>query len=138
MHNHLPICFCAIRHERKTATKQELKDSFFAAGKLRDNGDLEAAKQLLLDLSKQDPKSPAIFSVLGDVCWDMQLLEEAVDAFRRAVSLAPKLEAASLGLFHCLWELGKRVEAMEELKRFQTTSDSPNYRDIVKEINEKW
>jgi hypothetical protein len=44
----------------------------------------------------------------------------------------------SKGLFHSLWKLGKQVEALEEVKRFQTISDSEDYREIVKEINEKW
>jgi predicted Zn-dependent protease len=118
--------------------KKELRESYDRAAKLVDAGDLTAAKSILLDLSVQDPSSPAILAVLGDVSWKMGELEEAAAIFRHAIELRPTLEAVSLGLFHCLWELGKRVEAMEELKRFQTVSDSQDYRAIVKEILEKW
>ena len=118
--------------------KQDLKDSFSEARNLRHSGNLHAAKKTLLELSKQDATSPAIFSVLGDVCWEMELREEAANAFRQATRLSPKLEAASLGLFHCLWELGRREEALEEAKRFQSVSDSENYRKIVQEINERF
>jgi predicted Zn-dependent protease len=118
--------------------KKELRESYDRAGEFMDAGDLTAAKSILLDLSIQDPSSPAILAVLGNVNWKMGKLEEAAAIFRRATELRPKLEAVSLGLFYCLWDLGKRVEAMEELKRFQTISDSQNYREIVKEINEKW
>jgi len=47
------------------------------------------------------------------------------------------LEAVSLGLFHTLWELEKRAEALEEIKRFQAVADSEDYRQIIREINEK-
>ena len=67
----------------------------------------------------------------------MRLLDEAICAFRRAVELALKLEAASLGLFHCLWELGRQEEAAEEIRRFMSVSDSEDYRKIIQEINEK-
>jgi predicted Zn-dependent protease len=116
--------------------KQELKDSFSEARNLRDSGNLPGARNVLLDLSKRDPTSPAIFSVLGDVCWEMELREEAANAFRQATRLSPKLEAASLGLFHCLRELGRQEEALEEVKRFQSVSDSEDYRKIVKAIND--
>jgi hypothetical protein len=33
--------------------------------------------------------------------------------------------------------LEKRVEAIEEIKRFQTIADSKDYREIIREINEK-
>jgi hypothetical protein len=89
-------------------------------------------------LSKLDPTSPAIFTILGDVCWEMELQEEAISAFRGAVRLKPKAEAPSLGLFRCLWELGRLVEAVEEIKRFQSVSHSEDYDRIVKEINEKF
>ncbi len=117
--------------------KEELKFRFGEAVKLKDDGDLEAAKSILEDLSDKDPRSAAIFAVLGDVCWSMKLLDDAVHAFRCAVALAPTLEAVSLGLFHCLWQLGKREEALEETKRFMSVADSDDYRMIVREINEK-
>lgn len=117
--------------------KQELKDAFLRVKSLRDSGQLDIARKLLIALSKHDPKSPAIFSVMGDVCWEMGLQAEAANAFGRAISLAPTLEAASLGLFHCLWELGRYDEALREVKRFQSVSDSEDYHRIIGEINQK-
>jgi cytochrome c-type biogenesis protein CcmH/NrfG len=78
--------------------KDELRNSFSQAVRLRDSGDFESAAKMLLRLSEQDPSSPAMFSVLGHVCWQMELREEAINAFRCAVRLSPKLEAASLAL----------------------------------------
>lgn len=117
--------------------KEKYKKQFSEAVKFREAGQFECAKKILLDLQEKDPKSTAILAILGDVYRDMRLLEEAVSAFKRATQLSPTLEAVSLGLFFCLWQLGKREEALEEVKRFQSLSDSEDYREIVKEINEK-
>jgi len=115
--------------------KSDIKNEFAEAVRLQENGDFISAKEKLLRLAEIDPQSAAVFATLGNVYWEMGLLMEAVNTFKRAVGLAPRLEAVSLGLFHCLWTLGKREEAMEEAKRFMSVSDSANYRDIVNEIN---
>ena len=116
--------------------KRELLASFRLAREQRDKGNQQAALELLHDLTTKDPNSAAILAALGALCWDMQLWVDAVNAFREALRLSPKLEAASLGLFHCLWELGRREAAMAELKRFQALSDSEDYRRIVKAMIE--
>ena len=92
--------------------KEELKVRFAEAVKIRNRGDLNSARQLFLKLAEEDTQLTAIYAVLGDICWDM-------------------------GLFHTLWKLEKHVEALEEIKRFQSIADSEDYREIVREINEK-
>ena len=118
--------------------KAELDKQFAEASKLQDAGQLESAKNLLLELLEKDPQSTRILAALGLVCYELGALDEAVGVFKRAVELSPALEGVSKGLFHSLWKLEKRVEALEEIKRFQTISDSEDYREILKEINEKW
>src|SRR5205814_1731176 len=118
--------------------KNELKEHFSKAVKLHESGELLSARTSLTELADKDPESATISATLGHVCWDMQLLEEAVVAFSRAVKLSPKFEGASLGLFNSLWRLGRREEALKELERFQAIADSEDYREIIKEINEKW
>jgi predicted Zn-dependent protease len=117
--------------------KEELKKQFSEAVKLKDAGQFESAKRLLQDLREKDPNSTAIVAVLGHVYFDMRLFDEAVSTFKRAIQLSPTLEAVSLGLFHSLWRLRKLEEALEEVKRFQSLSDSEEYREIIKELNEK-
>lgn len=107
------------------------------ANGLRESGQLEAAEEILVRLAGDNPKSTEILAVLGDVYWDLGRLDDAVQTFRRATGLSPTLELVSLGLFHCLWKLGKRDEAMEEIMRFQTISDSQEYREIVEAINKE-
>jgi tetratricopeptide (TPR) repeat protein len=118
--------------------KEELEKQFSEAIKFQDAGQLESAKNLLVELAEKDAQSIRILAALGSVYYDMGNWDEAVSVFKRAVELSPALEGVSKGLFHSLWKLGKQVEALEEVKRFQTISDSEDYREIVKEINEKW
>jgi hypothetical protein len=44
--------------------KEELKKQFSEAVKLKEGGQFEPAKKVLLDLAEKDPKSTAIFAVL--------------------------------------------------------------------------
>ena len=118
--------------------KDSLKEQFAKAVKFERAGQLESAKRLLVDLAEQDPQSIPTLATLGHVCYQMELWDEAVTVFGGAVKLSPSLEAVSLGLFHSLWKLGKRVEALQEAKRFQSISDSEDYQEIIDEINEKW
>ena len=75
-------------------------------------------------LARKDKESP----------WLMEdHFDEAIAAFHCAIRLAPKAEGVSLNLFHYLWRLGKKDEALEEVKRFMSIGDSKDYREIVKE-----
>ena len=66
--------------------------------------------------------------------WDEGRLPAAAAAFRVATKRFPKLEIASLGLFHTLWQQSKSDDAFEEMKRFQSVSHSQDYEEIVHEI----
>lgn len=110
-----------------------LRKRFDEAVKLERSGQLNVAKEILQELARLDSGSPAIFSVLGHVCWQIGLLDEAAAAFQKATELAPKLEAASLGLFHMLLKIGKEEQALEEAERFLLIADSQNYQKIIDE-----
>ena len=112
-----------------------LRERFAEADALRENGDLSAAKTILGQLHQEAPTNLAVLATFGHVCLNFGDLEEAILAFSAAVNLSPKLEAVSLGLFHSLWKLSRRDQAMEELARFQSVSDSADYSRIVREIN---
>ena len=63
---------------------------------------------------------------------NVNLAIKAIDLYKCAIKISPKSEHASLGLFHCLWDQGKTDEALEEMKRFMSISDSEDYREISK------
>jgi len=105
---------------------------------LRDAGDLQAARDILLDLTQADGTSAAAFAVLGGIYWTLKDLDRAIPCFEEAIGLAPKAPVASLGLFHCLWEQGRINLAIAEMKRFMAVSDSSDYRMIISEMMNKW
>jgi tetratricopeptide (TPR) repeat protein len=118
--------------------KAELIKQFSEATKLQDAGQLEAAKNLLLELAGKDTPSMRILAALGLVSYELGLWDDAASVFESGTQMSPDLESVSKGLFHSLWKQGKLVEALEEVKRFQSISDSEDYQEIIREINEKW
>lgn len=101
-------------------------------------GELQKSKEILQELSRQNPETASILAVLGDVYWDLKEIEEAVGCFRKATLIKPLSETVSLALFHCLWNLGRRNEALDEAKRYLNHSDSSDYREMIQEMHDKW
>ena len=92
------------------------------------------AKEILLALADENADSAAIFGILGDVYWHLDSLHEAIRCFTRATELSPTSELASLGLFHTLWEAGQIRPALNEMKRFLSTSHSAEYARLLDEL----
>jgi tetratricopeptide (TPR) repeat protein len=92
------------------------------------------AQRLLEQLALSEQTSAALYAVLGDVYWEQGLMDKAIEAFRTSTSLSPKSEAASLGLFHCLWEKGDQNAAISEARRFLSVVDSEEYRKTLQNL----
>ena len=116
--------------------KNEVRKRFNAAVALKEVGDFDGARTLLLQLHEDAPESSAVATVLADVCWELKQLDEAVSFFQKAKALNPDSEAVSLGLFHCLWELGRTDDAFNEMKRFLANNESEEYTRLLADINE--
>ena len=101
-------------------------------------GNVEEAIVWLTRLTKDSPNPAAAYLVLGDIIWGEKRLDEAEEVFQLAIKKHPKLEIASKGRFHALWESERYEDALAEIRRFMEISDSEDYRKIVREINEKW
>jgi tetratricopeptide (TPR) repeat protein len=110
---------------------------FQDAVNLRDQGKFNEALVVLERLFSKNPRNLAILLVMADLNWDLGRLDKAADFFRFAIDVPHNSEPASLGLFHCLWKMGKKVEALDEMKRFMSISYSKDYAEILNEINEK-
>ena len=110
---------------------------FQDAVKLRDQGKFNEALAVLERLFLKDPRNLAILLVMADLNWDLGRLDKAADFFKLAIDSSYNSEPASLGLFHCLWKMGQKVEALDEMKRFMSISYSKDYAEILNEINEK-
>lgn len=107
---------------------------FTNALQLKEDRRFAEAQLILEQLASERPDSAAVWAVLGDVYWEQQMLDQAVGAFRIAVTQAPTSEVASLGLFHTLWENGERDAALAEARQFQQVASSADYRYIFAEM----
>ncbi len=116
---------------------QEDDLQFKKAIKLRDKGKFQEALNILEKLLPKHPKRPALLVLLADTHWEIGNFESAVDFFRSATAIRPRTEFVSLGLFHCLRDMGKQEEALDEAKRFMAIKDSKEYKGIIRAINEK-
>jgi tetratricopeptide (TPR) repeat protein len=56
---------------------------------------------------------------------------ESEHHYRRATTLSPRSELASLGLFHTLVNQDRWDEALAEAVRFVGVADSPQYRELL-------
>lgn len=105
---------------------------------LRDAGDFNQALELLRDLTSDAPDDLDILFYYGTILFHLDRFQEASEVFRTFLESRPKNELASLALFHCLWSLGRRREAVDEMKRFMAISDSREYNRLLDEIDAAW
>ena len=113
---------------------KDYKLRFESANRLRKEGDAEGAISVLRALVADYPEKAAAYLVIGDILWDNGKLAAASAAFRVATEHFPKLEIASLSLFHTLWRQSQTDAAFAEMKRFQSISHIQDYKEIVDEI----
>jgi tetratricopeptide (TPR) repeat protein len=121
-----------------TRNEELVSPLFDRACELRDQKDyqeaLELLKMVVNRLTMNDKRLLVhahlqlghIHDLLGD---DVQEEEH----FRIAVNLAPRLELASLALFHALRDLGRHEGALREMLRLVSVRDSNRYREALDE-----
>ncbi len=117
--------------------KSEIEPEFNRALRLRDSGDWLGAAAILERIDAEYPNKAAVLGMWGSIYFHLKDWERAIALYRRTVSLSPKSELASLCLFHSLRNVGKYEEALVEMGRFLSVSDSAEYRQLIKEMNEE-
>ncbi len=110
--------------------------SLFRAAKYLD------AEVIFADLARRNPGSKRCRILYGWTVMERNGFAEAEQIFRELVRDFPLSEKSSLGLFHVLWDLGRQVEALEEMKRYISKNpESEEYqtlrRELVDEIDRK-
>jgi len=100
-------------------------------------GEFVAAQAILVPLVAERPDNAKLRAALGDAFWKGEDLINAIEQFKFAVNLNPSWELISRSLFHCLWDAGKREEAMAEMSRYLAIADSIEYRKILKAIENR-
>lgn len=107
---------------------------FDRALRLRDAGNLDGAVALLREVVAADSIDQRLHAhalvQLGNVLGKLGRHDEAVAPFRAATETAPRMELASLALFHALDRLGERTEALCEAFRLLTLRESLCYREL--------
>ena len=102
--------------------------------RLRALGDHEGALRLLVPLIVSHPESPKLLGTIGSLLFLLDRLRDAWPYFQRVLALRPNNEIASLGLFHCLWDIGDRDGARRELVRFLSQNESQEYSQLLQEM----
>ena len=82
-------------------------------------------------------KAP-VLGVMGHIYYKLKDFEKALDCYEKTVSLSPKSELASLGLFHTLWDMERERDAFEEAKRFLSIRESKEYFQLIEEMRESF
>ena len=121
----------------ETGAKIPDEEKFNLAQQKARDGTLEEALTLFQELVHSNPQFPIYQLGLASTFKDMGDLEKAAIHFRICTQLSPEKEMISRCLFHCLWNQGRREEAIEEANRFLTIKDSVDYRNILQEIEQK-
>lgn len=109
---------------------------FDEAMKLRDVGDLVAARRLLTRLLEQLTPEDKLLRAhahiqLGQFARTLGDPAEREGHFRMAARALPSSELASCGLFLALHDLGRLPEAFQEMVRFLRTRYSELYDEIL-------
>ena len=114
----------------------EYRLKFEEALRLRDEGCLAESSDLLLELGGGNSEDLPLNLMRAGILLDMENFSEAHELFARIVTLQPRSELASRGLFFSLWKLGRFRDALDEMQRFLSTSDSEAYRQLLSDMIE--
>jgi tetratricopeptide (TPR) repeat protein len=96
----------------------ERKAAYLACAKLRDQGEVDAAKRAFAELTARFPDYWRAWVALGAIWNDEAAYDAASRCFRRAAELRPSSEETSLALFHSLVSAGQVDDAIVEARRF--------------------
>ena len=100
---------------------------------LGSRGDLDAAVRHLLALTEEFPAAASLHGYVALFLSRAGRLGEAIEHGRRATQLSPRSEKASLVLFKALWTDGRRMEALDEMKRYLALRPSTEYTRMIRE-----
>lgn len=112
------------------------KRNFEVFFRLKEKRQLNKSLSILFLLKSKHKNSSVIFGLLGSVYFELKDYKKSSKNFKKALSIKPKSELASLGLFHCLMDLGRDRMALKELQRFLAISKPKLYKITIEELFE--
>ncbi|MDH5446958.1 MAG: tetratricopeptide repeat protein [Gammaproteobacteria bacterium] len=111
------------------------------ARELTEAGQLDGARQCLLEVLKENPDNQAALIALGGIYFTQQQYNEAEMVFVRLILKHPGKGEYSIALFNTLWKMDRHAEALEEIKRFLEMADKEaekttveQYMNIIKKL----
>jgi arylsulfatase A-like enzyme/Flp pilus assembly protein TadD len=93
-----------------------MEEELRTAQEIRDSGDLEKAKQMLLAIIKRNPTNVPALSILGGIYLYENKLEEAKVCFLEQLKLKPQMDGAHLNLGTVYKKLGNLTLAEKEYR----------------------
>jgi tetratricopeptide (TPR) repeat protein len=119
-----------------TENEKNLAFMFDEAMKLRDAGDLVAARRLLSQVLEQtNPEDRLLLAhahiQLGQFAKALGEHDQREPHFRTATGALPKSEVASFGLFLALYHLGRLTDAFREMARLVRIRYSELYDEML-------
>ena len=109
----------------------DLHHALTKARQLAEAGNNESARLCLLELLKGQPDNQAALIMLGGTYFVSDMFAEAEMVFERLVLLSPDRGQVSIALFNTLWKMGRREEALEEIKRFMHHVDHEAEKETI-------
>ena len=111
------------------------EEDFNYALTLKNDGKYLESIEEFKKLEIQYGETPALIGVMAMIYYsELEDLSNAVEYAKRSAILSPKSEMASLCLFHCLYDLNKKDEANDEIRRFiQSGVQVDKYNVLFKE-----
>ncbi len=119
----------------KNETRSDYKRRFEEAIRLRDSNRLDEAAVALRALTSDRSDRPEAALVLAELQLRQGYFRESTKLFSELVEMYPASEKASLGLFHSLWGIGRREDAVAEMRRYRADYESMEYRRLLRELD---
>jgi|LakMenE01Jun11ns_1017448.scaffolds.fasta_scaffold9578131_1 tetratricopeptide (TPR) repeat protein len=104
---------------------------------LKEKRQFKRALKLLDFLESIYKDSSVIYGLYGSIFYELKDFKNSAMYFSKVISINPKSELASLGLFQSLVHLGKERKALKELFRYTDNYKPELYIVAIKELMEE-
>lgn len=89
------------------------------------------------NLSTEYPDVASVFGLVASMYFEADQFDKAAEKYKKATEISSKSEAASLGLFHSLWQMDKNDQAFDEVKRYMSIAQSDEYNELLTNFSKK-
>ncbi len=105
--------------------------------KKKEAGQYQEALMDAENLSTEYPDVASVFGLAASMYFEADQFDKAAEKYKKATEISPKSEAASLGLFHSLWQMDKNDQAFDEMKRYMSIAQSDEYNELLTNFSKK-